>query len=112
MRKTRQETARYLAEAHFRVEPDLKHVFLLISDREDDPREPIKLLEIVDSTLADEIMPVTFAADPARGIHYPSSIIEMSTRDFRARRSKTIQFRGRKWKIGQDLLSTSAGTKR
>ncbi len=108
MQKTRLETAHFLAKAHYRVEPDLKHIFLLTSDREDDPREPIKLLEVLDSTLADEIMPVSFAPDPARGIAYPCSIIEMSTRDFQARKTKTIQFRGRIWKIGEDLLATTA----
>lgn len=108
MQRERLETAHKLAKAHYRVEPDLKHIFLLTSDHEDDPREPIKLLEVLDSTLADEIMPISFAADTARGINYPSSIIEMSTRDFLARKTKTIQFRGRRWKIGEDLLATAA----
>jgi len=107
MKKTRLETAQKLAQDHRRVEPDLKHIFLLTSDREDDPREPIKLLEVLDSTLSDEIMPISFSADPARGIAYPCSIIEMSTRDFQARKTKMIQFRGRRWKIGEDLLAAS-----
>lgn len=107
MKMARLQTAQKLAKAHYRVEPELKHIFLLTSDREDDPREPIKLLEVLDSTLADEIMPISFSADPSRGIAYPCSIIEMSTRDFKARKTKTIQFRGSKWKIGEDLLATS-----
>ncbi len=106
MQRARLETAHKLARDHHRVEPELKHIFLLTSDREDDPGEPIKLLEVLDSTLADEIMPISFSADPARGIKYPCSIIEMSTHDFQARRTKTIQFRGRRWKIGDDLLAS------
>jgi len=109
MSRSRIETARYLAESHFRVEPDLKHVFLLTSDREDDPREPIKLLEIVDFTLADEIMPVSFAPNPAKGVDYPSSIVEMSTKRYKSLQNRTILFRGREWKIGEELLPVTAG---
>jgi hypothetical protein len=109
MAKSRIETARLLAESHFRVEPDLKHIFLLTSDREDDPKEPIKLLEIVDFTLADEIMPVSFAPDPARGVNYPSSIVEMSTKQYEGLQGRTIWFRGSKWKIGEELLPVAAG---
>jgi hypothetical protein len=108
VQSARLETAHKLAKSHYRVEPELKHIFLLTSDHEDDPKEPIKLLEVLDSTLADEIMPISFSADPARGIDYPCSIIEMSTREFDARKTRTIQFRGRRWKIGDDLLAANA----
>jgi hypothetical protein len=109
MRKSRIDTARYLAEAHFRVEPNLKRVILLTSPNEDDPREPIKLLEIVEGTLAEDIMPVAFAPDPAHGVDFPSFVVEISPRAFRELGGEFIEFRGRRWKIGEDLAPVFAG---
>lgn len=109
MRKTKLETARFLAAAHKNVEPNVKQVFLLTSERDDDPREPIRLLEVMDNVIGDDIFPITFAPDPANGIEYPSSIIEISRRAFAALRDNTIEFRGNLWKVDQELVPAYAG---
>jgi hypothetical protein len=106
MRKDKLATAISLAKAHFRVEPNLKHVFLLEPINEGDPGDPIKLLEVVEGTLESGIMPVGFAADPARGIEYPVYIVELSPREYRDLRGKPLRFDERDWTVGQELLAS------
>ena len=105
MRNSKLETAKYLAKAHFRVEPNLKHVYLLKPLNEDDPRDPIKLLEIVEGTLEGEIMPVGFAADPGRGIEYPFLIVELSPREYQEIEDNKLRFREYDWTVGQELTA-------
>ena len=66
MQKSKSETARSLAKVHFKNEPQLRHVHLLEPLNEDDPRDPIKLLEVVEGTLERGIEPVAFPADPTQ----------------------------------------------
>jgi hypothetical protein len=105
MRKDKLATAKSLAKAHFQVDPNLKRVFLLEPINEEDPRDPIKLLEVVDGTLESGIMPVGFAADPARGIEYPFYIVELSPSEYRGV-GKTLRFGERDWIVGQELLAS------
>jgi len=76
------DTARNLAKAHFANEPNLKHIRLLEPVNEQDPRDPIKLLEVVEGTIERGIEPIAFPADRARGIEYPVLIIEVSPREY------------------------------
>jgi hypothetical protein len=46
MAHSKDEAVRELAEWHFSVEPDLTQVIRIVSDNEDAPNEPIKLLEV------------------------------------------------------------------
>ena len=50
-------TACRLAESHDPVEPGLTAIFRLISPREDDEEEPVKLLEVSESTTTGGILP-------------------------------------------------------
>jgi hypothetical protein len=97
------ETARNLAKAHFRIEPRLRHVFLLEPLAETDPREPIKLLEIVEGTLERGVEPVGFAPDPRRDIGYPTYIVEVSPREFESYKGKPLTFEDQVWTIGEEL---------
>jgi hypothetical protein len=83
-KKTKEETAKTLAKFHFANEPNLKRVHLLEPINEGDPRDPIKLLEVVEGTLERGIEPIAFAADPARDIEYPVLIVEVSPREYLA----------------------------
>jgi hypothetical protein len=103
MRKTKLATAKVLAKSHFKADPNLKQVYLLEPVNEADPRDPIKLLEIVEGTLEAGIMPVGFAADPARGIEYAFYIVELSPREYRGVRGKPLRFGERDWTVGQEL---------
>jgi hypothetical protein len=52
MTRSKDDVARELVDAHFRVEPALSRIYRIRSEREDDPREPIKLLEVNANTVA------------------------------------------------------------
>jgi hypothetical protein len=99
------ETARKLARAHSEVEPRLKYVYLLEPIGDNDPKEPIKLLEVVEGTLEQGIEPVAFTADPAHGIEYPSLIVEISPSEYAAIQCRKLDFGTRGWTIGSDLLA-------
>jgi hypothetical protein len=102
-RRTKQETAKTLAKIHFANEPNLKHIHLLEPVNEDDPRDPIKLLEVVEGTLERGIEPITFPADPARDIEYPVLIVEVSPREYLAIKSDAEELEKHGWKIGREL---------
>ncbi len=103
MRKSKSETAETLAMAHFRVEPNLKRIFLLDPINEQDPDEPIKLLEIVEGTIERGIEQIAFVPDPAHGIDYPSMIVEISPREFQDICDGKLDISERGWMIGKEL---------
>lgn len=100
------ETARKLAQAHFELEPSLKHIHLIFPFDSKDPDDPIKLLEVVEGTIERGVEPIGFTADPARGIEYPSIVVEVSPSEYR-----TLLQDGRlgylDWTIGTELNAAS-----
>ena|ERR1035437_830141 len=106
MKKSKLETAKSLAEGHFRVEPNLKHIHLIEPMDDQDPNDPIRLLEVVEGTFEIGIEPIGFTADPARGIDYPSVIVEISPDEYKSVRTGTIRFSDRDWTIGRELLAS------
>lgn len=105
MKKSKSETAESLAAAHFGVEPNLKRIFLLEPVGEQDPDEPVKLLEVVEGTIERGIEPVAFAPDPGCGIDYPSMIVEVSPREFRDICDGRLDIGARGWMLGKELLA-------
>ena len=105
MRKTKLATAKYLAKAHSKADPSLKQVYLLEPINEQDPTDPIKLLEVVKGTPERGVEPVGFAADPARGIEYPVWIVELSPKEYRGIQNRTLRFNDVVWTVGTELLA-------
>lgn len=105
MRKSKLETAKSLAKAHFGVEPNLKRIYLLEPISEQDPDEPIKLLEVVEGTIERGIEPIAFTADPEHGIEYPSVIVEISPAEYDDLRNRQFDFGSHAWTIGVELLA-------
>ena len=103
MRISKLETAKKLAKAHYAVEPNLKQIFLLKPIKENDPDEPIKLLEVVEGTIERGIEPIAFTADPSRGIEYPSLIVEISPKEYKGLRFYKRKFESRGWSLGKEL---------
>ena len=103
MTETKLETAKKMAKAHYAVEPNLRQIFLLEPLNEQDPNEPIKLLEVVDGTFERGIEPIAFTPDPGRGIAYPSLIVEVSPREYKGIRSDKAKFEARGWRVGIEL---------
>jgi hypothetical protein len=105
MKKSKLDTAKSLAAAHFRVEPNLKHIHLIEPVDDQDPNDPIRPLEVVEGTIERGIEPVGFTADPARGIDYPSIIVEISPSEYKFVRNGKVRFANRDWTIGRELLA-------
>ena len=103
VRKSKSETARNLAKAHFANEPSLRHIHLLEPLNENDPRDPIKLLEVVEGTIERGIEPIAFPANPGRGIDYPVLIIEISPKEYEDLRSNVAALKSHGWTIGSEL---------
>ena len=103
MQKSKLDAAKRLAKAHFDVDSDVKQVYLLEPLNEKDEKDPIKLLEVVEGTLEMGIEPIAFAADPTRGIDYPSVIVEVSPEEYSnsGRLRDALKMRG--WTLGPAL---------
>jgi hypothetical protein len=73
-----------LAEAHFALDPGIERIVRLLTspDREADPREPIKLLEVNSGTTASGIQPLYFGPHPASGVFYPSVIVAVTPEEY------------------------------
>lgn len=103
------DAAHRLAEAHARIDSDVKRILLLESSNEDDPSEPIKLLEVVEGAMEAGIEPVGFAPNPGRGVRYPSVIVEVSPREFETIGKEIALPDGRVWTVTRDLLPQPIG---
>jgi hypothetical protein len=102
--------AQKTAEAHAKIDEDVKQVYLLEAseEEENDAEEPIKLLEVVEGTLEVGVEPIGFRPNPERGQQYPLTIVEISPREF-ASMGNTIYFQDKVWRVSQALLPQPAG---
>ena len=99
MTRSKLETAKHLAKEHFKVEPELKKVFLVEPLKEDDPREPIKLLEVVEGAIERGVEPIAFPSDFGSGVPFPSVIIELSPREFEEFKRNKLYFGNESWRL-------------
>lgn len=78
------EAAEKLAQAHMQIDSGVTRIFRLVSspDREADPAEPIKLLEVYEYAIPSGILPVHFPAHPASGLLYPTEIVQIAPEEF------------------------------
>ncbi|HTL28413.1 MAG TPA: hypothetical protein VL282_04310 [Tepidisphaeraceae bacterium] len=92
MDRTKHDVAQHLAEAHFRVEPQILRIFRLVAPEQTEleETEPVKLLEVNPDTPKNGIIPVYFAAHPASGAFYPSIIVEIHPEEFIGLQSRTL----------------------
>ncbi len=84
MDRSKDAVAHRLAEAHYAIEPGIELIVQLeaAAEREADPKEPIKLLEVNQNTTADGIRPVFFGPHTASDIFYPSVIVEITPDEY------------------------------
>ncbi|HKY41318.1 MAG TPA: hypothetical protein VJN18_35540 [Polyangiaceae bacterium] len=81
MARTKDETVRELAAWHFGVEPELTQVIRIVGENENEPDEPIKLLEINAATVSTgSVEPFAFA--PSASVPFPTLIAEVSPEEF------------------------------
>lgn len=78
---TKTEVAELLAGAHRSAEPTINRIIRLLAEHEDEPQEPVKLLEVNPATSASGIFPIAFTADPP-SVPYPSVVVEVTEGEY------------------------------
>ena len=101
---TKEEEAIELAQKHYEVEEGMIHIFHLIGtpEAEISPTEPIKLLEVNESTIPSGILPLHFGPLPSEGFHYHSVIVEITPEEYQQVQTQELKLPNG-WKIG-DLI--------
>jgi hypothetical protein len=100
------QMAKVLAEAHRMMEPSISCIVRILAEREDDDREPVKLLEVNPETPASGILPIAFIADPPR-VPYPSVVVEVTEAEFEQINAGTLRLPVG-WRLGNLLYSSAA----
>lgn len=95
------EVARLLAEAHRAIEPAISRIIRLITDREADAREPVKLLEVNPATSPSGILPIAFTADPP-DVPFPSIVVEVTETEYDQIRERRLSL-PEGWRLGDTL---------
>jgi len=108
--RDKDEAARFLADAHFRIEPSLSHIFRIVGTEgsEQRPDEPVKLLEVNDATIPSGIMPLQFAPDAAFGMPYSSVIVEVTPQEFEDIRNQSLLLPNG-WTLGEEMCRNDSG---
>jgi hypothetical protein len=99
------EIARALAEAHRKVDPEILCIIRVVADREDDPTEPVKLLEVNPDTPRTGIVPIAFGAAPPE-IPFPSVVIEVTEDELEDIRSGSLPLPNG-WRLQGTLYPTA-----
>ena len=81
------EAARGLIRRHFDTDPAIVRVYRILNDKEEDPKEPIKLLEISSDAVPTEVLDMFgFAPDPDMPFYLVFGIL--TPEDFREIRDR------------------------
>lgn len=100
---TKESVAERLASSHFHVDPAIEEIYRVNAPgREDDPAEPVKLLEVNRDTPAQGIVPIRFGVDSESGIFYPSIIIEIRPEELADIRAGALPLPN-DWKLGSEI---------
>jgi hypothetical protein len=103
---SREEVARLLAKAHCEAEPSIVRIVRLVSQVEDDDRDPVKLLEVNPETSPSGILPIAFAAD-LPDVPFPSVVVEVTPDEFaQIEKGKLALPNG--WRLGTTLFPVAA----
>jgi len=96
--------ARKLAEAHYQVELGITQIFRITgtADAEQKINEPIKLLEVNESTFPTGIMPLHFGPAPTIGVNFPSVIVEVTPQEYEQIKADVLPLPNG-WKIGPPI---------
>jgi len=102
MARTKDETAQELAAWHFGIEPELARVVRILADNEDEPGEPIKLLEVNVATVATgSVEPFAFA--PSSSVPFATAIAEVTPEEFELIQRNEIQL-PRGWSLTKSQM--------
>lgn len=94
--------AKRLAQAHRNLESTIKEIrYITSAAKEDNPNEPIKLLEVNTATSASGFFPVTFA--PAKDIPFSSTLVEITPEEAKKLKKKELAGWPDDWVLGEKL---------
>jgi len=93
-----------LAELYYEIEPYLTHIYRLLAppDIAACDEEPVKLLEVSESTTPSGIVPLGFPAYPDDNIHHPTVIVEVTPGKFEQVVTGQLPLPDR-WAVGEHL---------
>lgn len=89
--------AQQLASAHKELEPGISHIFRIVSPREAESKEPIKLLEINCDTVPAGIMPVVMG--PGGDILFSTLVVEVTPEEFEQLKQGQLHLPDTDWQI-------------
>jgi hypothetical protein len=103
-RLSKDDVARYLAQQHFRYEPELTRIFRVggSAEAEARPDEPIKLLEVNPITIESGVVPVGFDPSPASGVPYSTVLIEITPKEFQQFEQGLLKL-PRGWQVMEEI---------
>jgi hypothetical protein len=86
---------------HYAIDSGVREIYRLVSstDREADPTEPIKLLEVYDYALPSGIIPIHFPPHPASGLTFPTEIVQIAPEELDQLRAKDLPL-PEGWELG------------
>jgi hypothetical protein len=106
MAAEKDEVARVLAVAHREMDPAINRIIRLVVDREDEVREPVKLLEVNPATSPSGILPIAFGADPPE-IPFPSVVVEVTEAEYDQIATGELPL-PEGWRLGDTLYPAAA----
>ena len=98
--------ARALATIHGDTEESILKVVRLRGDREGDPNEPIKLLELNRNTVPSGIVPIFFG--PSGELPFSSVVVELTEPEFERVERRELSLPDN-WRLGEVLFSRPNG---
>lgn len=100
--RSKDGVAKRLAEAHYQIEPQMEKIIRLVRpEHEEDPKEPIKLLEVNPVTTMSGIVPIYFGPHAAKNIFFPSVIVEICPEELESIRHGDLLL-PEGWQLGQE----------
>jgi hypothetical protein len=100
---SKDEMAEQMARNYYEIDDRLTHIIRILDpEREDDPGEPIKLLEVFsDAVPSGVILPVGFPAHPETGRYFRSQVVLIAPSELEKVRSGHLPL-PQGWVLGQE----------
>ncbi len=95
-----------LAHAHREMEPTITKIVRILSDREEQLGEPVKLLEVNPATPASGIFPIAFSPAPPE-VPFASIVVEVTENEYSLIIQGALPLPDG-WRLGDELFSIAA----
>ncbi|MCA9040568.1 MAG: hypothetical protein KDA65_09505 [Planctomycetaceae bacterium] len=103
---SKDEQAHSLAQKHYQLEDNIVSIVRVrvggTAEVEQQKNEPVKLLEVSETTIPSGIMPLQFGPEPGMGYDYPSIIIEVTPDEYEQIKTQTLSLPNG-WVLGEEI---------